>query len=291
MTDASKHRSPLDPSGDVSVVIVLYRTPEVIRTCLESFETYRPKRVGEVVVIDNSADGSSADLAERFSWVDYVENDENRHFRGACNQGAARARLHYLLFLNPDTYLVDDQAVRKLADVLDADARVGMVGPMLKGDDGGLAPQGESVAGLRHLFADRSGLSALWPRNPLGRRKPPPAAARHEAGYVDTVTAAALLCRRAEFLKVGGFDERVRMYWEEHELARKLAQHGLRGYYNPDAFIYHSWRKGGSEHEPSVAAYFEQAAANYYSSHFGLRGKALYRTLAVVRRTAKKLVR
>jgi GT2 family glycosyltransferase len=292
MTDASKPRdTPIDPDGDVSVVVVLYRTPEVIRTCLESFELHQPKRVGEVIVIDNSEDRSSADLPQRFPWVNYVANDENRHFRGGCNQGAALAELSYLLFLNPDTYLVDDQAVRKLADVLDANSDVGIVGPMLKGDDGGLAPQGESVAGLRHLLADRIGLSALWPGNPIGRRTPPPEAARHQAGYVETVTAAALLCRRADFLAVGGFDGTVHMYWEEHELARKLAMRALRPYYNPDAFIYHSWRKGGTELEPAVAAYFEEAAANYYGSYFGRRGRVLYRTLTAARRAAKKLVR
>lgn len=248
-------------------------------------------RIGQVIVIDNSGDGSSADLAKDFPWIDYVENDENRHFRGGCNQGATLATRPYLMFLNPDTYLVEGQAVRKLAEVMDSDPRVGMVGPRLKGDDGGLAPQGESVAGLRHLLADRSGLTALWPQNPLGRRSPPPAAARHEAGYVETVTAAALLCRRADFLAVGGFDEQARMYWEEHELARKFGRRGLRGYYNPDAYIYHSWRKGGSELEPAVAAYFEEAAARYYGSYFGWKGRTLYRTLTAVRRIAKSLVR
>ena len=49
-------KTPLDPAGDVSVVVVAYRTPDVLAECLRSFEEQRPSRVGEVVVVDNSVE-------------------------------------------------------------------------------------------------------------------------------------------------------------------------------------------------------------------------------------------
>jgi GT2 family glycosyltransferase len=276
--------SPLDPNGDISVGIVLFRTPEMIRECLASFETHRPSRVAEVIVIDNSADGSASTLVEMFPWIDYVANRENVHFRKGCNQAAARARHRYLLFLNPDTYLEGADAIAKLAEILDGDPTVGIVGPMLRGDDGKLAPQGAPVAGLRHLLVDATGLRQLTPKA-LRRR------VRHEAAYVPTVTAAALLCRREDFLAVGGFDERSRMYWEEHELARKFAARGLWVYYRPDAFIFHRWRKGGSALNPEIAAYFEESSRNYYADFFGLRGRIAYGGLVLARRIARALLR
>jgi len=288
MTDP-RLSQPLDPDGDVSVVIVAYRTPDVLIRCLESFEEHQPQRVGAVIVIDNSADGSGRTVAERFGWIDYVEEPDNLHFRGGCNAGARRARLRYVLFLNPDAYLTDPTATAQLADVLDARTDVGFVGPKLEGDDGGLAPQGEPAAGLRHLIVDRTGVARAWPR--LARRTRPANAVRHEPGPVETVTAAALMCRRDEFLAVGGFDERVRMYWEEHELSRKYASRGHRGWYEPRAFMFHSWRKGGSELDPAVTAYFEEAASHYYSTFFGARGTITYRALAAARRLAKSVVR
>src|SRR5205085_2911540 len=36
-----------------------------------------------------------------------------------------------------------------------------------------------------------------------------------------------LLCARTEFLKLGGFDERLFLYYEDQELSRRYVKHGL----------------------------------------------------------------
>ena len=56
----------------------MYRTPEVLAACLRSFEQHRPRRVGEVVVVDNSADGSATQPDEEFPWIVYVRNARER---------------------------------------------------------------------------------------------------------------------------------------------------------------------------------------------------------------------
>lgn len=272
--------APLDPAGDVSVAIVHFRTPDVLAECLRSFEEHRPRRVAQVIVVDNSASDVQHDVASQFPWVDYIPNLENVHYRRANNQAARLASYRYVLFLNPDTLLVDGDSIARLADVLDARADVGMVGPMLRGDDGLLAPQGQHLAALRDLVIHRAGGGAD-PRDP----------ALHVAGRVETLTAAALLCRRDEFLAVGGFDERAHMYWEEAELARKFARAGQDAYYLPDAFLRHRWRKGGSELNANVEQYFEEARQLYYRQFFGLRGRLAYRGVTVARRAARRLLR
>src|SRR5215208_3394568 len=102
---------PLDPSGDVSVTITTYKTYDVVRACLRSFEDHRPRRVGEVIVVDNSADDETPRADDEFPWIRYVRNSENVHFRRAVNQGARIARHRYLLILNPDTYLTDSDSI------------------------------------------------------------------------------------------------------------------------------------------------------------------------------------
>jgi GT2 family glycosyltransferase len=135
--------APLDPHGDVSVAIVTYRSPEVLAECLASFEEHAPRRIGEVIVIDNGAEDGPVDPTRAFPWIDYVRNATNVHFRKGCNQGARLARLPYLLLLNPDAYLTDGEAVARLAGVLDLYPGVGMVGPKIRGDDSRCAPPAE----------------------------------------------------------------------------------------------------------------------------------------------------
>jgi GT2 family glycosyltransferase len=272
---------------------VAYKTPEVLAECLRSCENQRPLRVGEVVVVDNSVEVDGAPPSESFPWIDYELNAENRHFRGGVNQGVRRARLLYVLLLNPDTYLTDSDSIAKLAETLDAVPSIGFVAPKLRGDDGRLAPQGERVAGLAYLFALKGYVNALWPGNPIARRHARAGDSREVSGPADTVSASAVLCRREQFLAVGGFDERARMYWEEHELARKLRRLGLHGYYRADAFVFHRWRKGGTEHTTSTDAqrYFDEAMRLYYRTFYGRAGSFIYELLDRMQRLVRRLRR
>jgi GT2 family glycosyltransferase len=285
---------PLDPAGDVSVVVVAYREHEVLSNCLQSFEEHRPSRVLEVIVVDNSADGSGATVAGRFPWVDHVANERNVHFRPGNNLGARRARGRYLMLLNPDTLLVDSGSIAALARALDDDQTVGFSGPLIRGPAGELAPQGESIPGIGELVAMKTRLNTIWPGNPFSkdriRATLPPAS----SGPVPTVSAAALLCRREEFLAVGGFDERARIYYEEPELARKLHARGKHGYYCADATIIHLWRQGGSLHAdlPGQIAEFDEGLETYYLITYGWRGRLLLGLLdapSVVGRTLTRL--
>ena len=246
-----------------------------------------------MVVVDNSVEVDGQPPSAEFPWIDYDPNDENRHFRGGVNQGVRRARLPYVLLLNPDTYLTDSDSIAKLAETLEDDPTVGFVAPKLRGDDGLLAPQGERLAGLAYLLALKGYLNALWPGNPISRRHSRPGASRDVSGPAETVSAAAVLCRREQFLAVGGFDERARMYWEEHELARKLRRLGLHGYYRADAFVFHRWRKGGAEHATSTEAqrYFDEAMRLYYRTFYGRAGGFLFDALDRLQRLVRRLKR
>lgn len=269
---------PLDPNGDVSVTVTTYKNYDVVQECLRSFETHRPRRVKEVIVVDNSADAETPRADAEFAWIHYVRNEANVHFRRAVNQGARLATARYLFILNPDTYLTDSESIAKLAAVLDRDPKVALVGPKIRGDDGLLAPQGERLPGIGYLLAHRLYLNALWPDNPINRRQIRAGESREVSGPVDTLAAAALLVRTDEFRAVGMLDERATIYWEEQELARKFRRRGQRAYYCAEAFVYHRWRKGGGEHDSdeTTKRYFDEGMRLYYEQTYGAAGRILF---------------
>ena len=287
-------QAPLDADGDVSAVVVAYRTPDILRECLASVEGYRPRRLREVVVVDNSERPDEPQLDAELPWVRYVRNERNAFFRRAVNQGVELATSPYVLLLNPDTYFTDADTVAKLAEVLDARPEIGLVGPKMRGDDGLLAPQGERLAGLAALAGQKTYVHALWPRNPIARRARREGVSREQSADVETLSAACLLFRRADFLAVGGLDDtEARMYWEEHELARKLRRRGLGAHYRADAFVFHRWRQGGTaEGDPAqLASLFEEAMRAYYRRFYGRAGAVAYDALTAVQRGFRRLRR
>src|SRR5207244_3933847 len=118
-------------------------------------------------VVDNSALPDLEPASTRFPWLHEVRNETDVHFRKGVNQGARLARGRYLFIFSPDAYLTEGESIARMAEVLDCDPRVGIVGPKTRGDDGLLAPQGERQAGLAYLIAQKSYVDALWPDNPL----------------------------------------------------------------------------------------------------------------------------
>ena len=93
-------------SGDAAldVVIVAYRSRELLRECLGSLRAHPPAGPMKVVVVDNaSGDGTPEMVASEFPEVDLIASARNLGFAAATNLGARRGNAPYLLALNPDT--------------------------------------------------------------------------------------------------------------------------------------------------------------------------------------------
>ena len=89
--------------GLLSVLIVHYNTPDLLRQCLASLTAAEVDFSFEIIVIDNaSPDASVKSLVEEFPRVDFHFNERNLGFARANNQGIKAGRGRYFLLLNPD---------------------------------------------------------------------------------------------------------------------------------------------------------------------------------------------
>src|ERR1700676_1442442 len=103
----------------VSIVIVNWKTPQLLARCLDSLKKDANNEKFEIWVIDNnSGDDSVAMLGQRFPYVKVIANDDNLGFSKACNQAIPDCSGEYVLLLNPDTEIEPD-AVTILAQFLD----------------------------------------------------------------------------------------------------------------------------------------------------------------------------
>lgn len=108
-----------------SVIIVLHNSADTLEACLLSIPTR-----AEVIVVDNASSDEGLTIARRvLPAATLLNRRTNDGFGYACNVGAEHSSSDFLVFLNPDTQIVDG-ALETLREAWECDTK-GAVGPAL----------------------------------------------------------------------------------------------------------------------------------------------------------------
>ena len=224
---------------DLSIIIINWKSVAFLRKCLRSLNANTRTISFEVIVVDNaSGDNCGEMVAREFPSVRYVQSDCNLGFARANNLGFQHASGRNLLFLNPDTEVIAS-AIESMADVLEKDARAGIVGPKLLNSDGSVQtscirpfPSLTSEVLDSELLRQWFPHSRLWGTQALFGGKNAPVA-------VDAVSGACLMIRRQVFEQIGLFTTSYFMYAEDVDLCLKARQSGWMNLFLPGATVTH----------------------------------------------------
>jgi GT2 family glycosyltransferase len=215
-------------------------------SCLEglfqSFEKHNTVPI-HFIVIDHASSDDSLALLTRWQTrlsLEVVALQENHSFSASCNRGASLARTPYLLFLNNDIVWAQDALPAMITSL--RERTVGLVGLRLHKTLDAVVPQqlphpaNTEVQHLGVQFVLSDG--HYWPFEL--RSQQAPAHLVHRPSYVAAVTGAVLLCRRAEFLASGGFDEGYFYGYEDVELCLRFREQlGLQSVCRNDLIALH----------------------------------------------------
>ncbi len=92
---------------DISIIIVNYKTKDLLSDCLTSiFEEGCHVPIEVIVVDNNSLDGSVEAIRNEFPMVKCIENPINSGFAAANNQVISLSKAPIIVFLNPDTIVL-----------------------------------------------------------------------------------------------------------------------------------------------------------------------------------------
>lgn len=195
----------------VSVVIVNWNRRADVRVALDYLGKvhYRPV---EIIVVDNgSEDGSVEEFGKR-AGILHLALGENAGPAKARNAGATAARGKYLFFLDSDAVL-SKRALAPLVALLEEDS-------------------GIALAACRIDHAKTRRIDQWIYATPHDRY-----ARQQFEAY--SFSAAGALVRRAVFLAAGGFNEKLRIYNEETDLAYRFWRDGHRVVYDSAARVLH----------------------------------------------------
>jgi N-acetylglucosaminyl-diphospho-decaprenol L-rhamnosyltransferase len=250
----------------LSIVIVSYNTAELLQNCLRSIAQH-VRIPHEVVVVDNnSTDGSAARVEEDFPTVTIIRNETNLGFSKASNLGARSSHGGHILFLNPDVE-VKPGTIGVLVSWLETHDKTGIIGPRLVFPDGQFQLSAGNLPGLWQEWKDRR----LYRRMKMGDRR------LHErvvTRFRDTqpvgwVTGACLLIRRSVFNSLGGFDEKLFMYFEDKDLCKRAASMGAEVVFCPEAEAVHHLSGSSLSDRASLRRGYQTSHREYYRKHLG----------------------
>jgi GT2 family glycosyltransferase len=236
---------------DLSVSVVTYRTPELLRRCLTALAAERPSVEMEVFVVDNASDAETGALIrDEFGWIHLIRNPSNVGFGAAHNQALRQAHGRYWIVLNSDA-APRSGALRTLLDFMDANPSVAVAGPRLRYPDGSVQPSRRRFPTPATLFLESTQLQRFWPDNGVLRRYYVQDRSDDVVQDVDWLVGACLCVRGAAAAEVGLFDERFFMYSEELDWCRRFRARAWRVAYVPSAEVLHL--EGGSSRADLVA--------------------------------------
>jgi hypothetical protein len=228
---------------DLSICILTRHQPDLLPRCVASClaEIERAAITSEIILIDNaSSDGGPQKVANLSPLIRLVRNQENLAFSVANNIGIRMSRGKYVLILNDDTEF-HAGALGLLVRVMDADARVGAVGPKLLNPDGSLQRgfTRKRFPRLRGMVAELLRFDFVLEKVPATRDLLTNRGDEQRGGDAEHLTGACLLARREALEAVGLFDEGFYFCFEDVDLCYRLKKAGWRLLYSPEAQITH----------------------------------------------------
>jgi hypothetical protein len=94
---------------------------------------------------------------------------------------------------------------------------------------------------------------------------------KKEDKEVSVVPGTALMIRREVFEKVGGFDEKFFLYFEEFDLCKRVSQEGWKIMITPHSKIIHSWGMSTKKvSKKKIRNTYFKSQFYYFRKHFGL---------------------
>jgi N-acetylglucosaminyl-diphospho-decaprenol L-rhamnosyltransferase len=223
----------------VSIVIVNWKTPELLAGCLNSILEDPRSAHFEIWVVDNASGDNSLEVLAGYPQVRTIANAQNVGFAKACNQVIPDVTAPYVFLLNPDT-VVSGTAVSTLADYLDAHPDCGAVGPKVLNPDGTLQLAcRRSFPSPAASFYRLTYLSKLFPHNKTFAKYNLTFADPNRELDVDALSGSAMMVRKSVIDAVGLLDEDIFMFGEDIDWCWRFKQAGWRVTYVPQAVVYH----------------------------------------------------
>lgn len=255
----------------ISIIIINYNTPDLVYDCIKSIKKHLAIS-HEIIVVDNGSRPEygiqNTDISKILPTANsqLLTLEKNLGFGGGNNAGAKKASGEYLWFLNSDTLLVDN-SIENLFQFLTQNDKVGIASPVLYNDP-------ECKKKQPFFFAKFQTLNNLIIRS----NRPKVNFGKNEFFETEVVVGASLIIRSDLFNKIGGFDEKIFMFFEDDDICLRAKKQGFKVIVHCKSKIVHLQGKSFSKNAVRKRQYYK-SQTYFWTKHYGFWPTLIMRIL------------
>lgn len=213
--------------SNISVVILNYKLKELTLKCLKSVQSSDYPNLNIIVVDNNSGDGLQEKIVNDKE-ITFIQTGDNLGYSGGNNIGIKKALelgADYIFILNPDAIVKKDTISILQKTALDSNSDI--LGPKVYFEDEKTIWYAGSQFDLANVLGNHRGVDEI------------DSGQYDQIEETDGVTGAAMFVKADVFKKIGSFDERYFLYYEDADFCYRAKQAGLKITYVPQAVVIH----------------------------------------------------
>ena len=211
---------------DFTISVVSHSQINLVKNLLDDIEKYCKNSRFDLILTLNIDEVLPFSRDDYFFPINVIRNIRPLGFGANHNQAFRCASGRYFCVLNPDIRLQADPFVDLLPCL--EDSSVGVVAPLVRGADGRVEDSARRFPGPLKILGKA-----------LGRGRGPDYAIQAAPIYPDWVGGMFMVFPSEIFGKLGGFDERYFLYYEDVDLCGRLRLQGHEVVLNPKAQVIH----------------------------------------------------
>jgi|WetSurMetagenome_2_1015567.scaffolds.fasta_scaffold263907_1 GT2 family glycosyltransferase len=222
----------------LSIVILNYNTTQLTKKCLQSICNNLNSKEYEIIVVDNGSFSENLNVLKTellsFKNVKLILSNINKGFGGGNMLGFKYAKGDFVSFINSDVILIEDGLI-PACQYLKEHADVGCVTLQQLNMDRQLIPSFDHGPSIKKEIVGKKFIEWLNPKKYPRRKdyqyyKPLP---------VRNIAGTLMIFPSDLFHRIGGFDKRIFLYYEEYDICTRLHKLGYASVLLPMYFYYH----------------------------------------------------
>tara|TARA_X000000950_G_scaffold13878_1_gene15039 strand:+ start:888 stop:1769 length:882 start_codon:yes stop_codon:yes gene_type:complete len=241
--------------NDITIVTVLYNSNKLAHSFFNNLGNFK------IIVVDNGKNKKILEKIKDYKNIKIISKNKNIGYGSAVNFAVNNVTTKFFLILNPDLK-IDENSISNMYNILNQYSDCGIVAPVTSFDEDfyGAFPE----RNIKNLTLK----NALKSRELLLRSE-------IEGEVCVDVAKWALLIKLEEFKNIGGFNEKLFIFWEEIDLCRKFRSKKLSVIVTPKSSVEHKQEKPSNSdfqnfliktyyHEYSPLVYFNVQKFSFF---------------------------